>query len=185
MNTKLVRTIIVSFLIVLLVAIAIGFIAMCIHSDIREAVVKFVTSASVGIRALIVCGAALIILLSVFIFFVPLFEKKAPDLSLKTLENGEVSIRSSALEKLAELSIDNVQGIKGSKIHVDTKESILIYHVQLTVADNVKIPEVVDKVQRRISTYVMDRIGVPVNNVDVQVVSCTRDESKPVVTRVR
>ena len=62
---------------------------------------------------------------------------------------------------------------------------MLVYHVQLTVSDNVKIPEVVDKVQRRISTYVSDRIGTAVNNVDVQVVSCSRDDSKPVVTRVR
>ena len=185
MNTKVVRSLIVTILIVILVAVAIGLIAMCIHADVREAVLVFFSNATVGIRALIMCGSALVVIASVFLIFVPLFEKKVPDLSLKTLDNGDVSIRSSALEKLAELSIENVQGVKGAKIHVDTKDSILVYHVQLTVADNVKIPEVVDKVQRRITTYVTDRIGVPVHNVDVQVIACARDDTKPVVTRVR
>lgn len=185
MNAKLTRTIIIVFLIVVLIALSVGLIAVCIHSGFKDAFLKFIDSASIGTRALLMCTSVLLILLSAFLLFVPAFEKKVPDLSLKTLENGEVSIKSSALEKLAELSIDNVQGVKGKKIHVDTKDMMLVYHVQLTVSDNVKIPEVVDKVQRRISTYVSDRIGTAVNNVDVQVVSCSRDDSKPVVTRVR
>jgi len=93
-------------------------------------------------------------------------------------EMGQVRISLVAVRNLVKRVASKVPGVKNVKAAVSLGESGLRVALELKVGVDANVPELADKIQKTVSSYVWDVAGVSVESVTVSVADVSGDGNR-------
>lgn len=121
-------------------------------------------------------------LLGIAVFFLTLW---AFLLSLRPLEKsktidhpgelGEYRISFEALENLVLQAARDIQGVRDTRSRLSLKEGGLVIDLRIATLPDLKVPELVEEIQRNVKEYVQDISGVEVAEVKVLVETISKE----------
>lgn len=185
MKRRAARIVVLTVLLLMVTVLCVGAAALMISDDLRMAFVAGLQQISFLQRVAVLCACVLVGILLVAYLILPVTGRQAPDMLLKDETGGCVSITAAALEKMAELAARGVSGVRDVRVRVMTHDGQIAYKLCISVTQSAVVPEVVDKMQHRVTCYVSDRLGKQVSGVDVNVTGCVQDETSTAVVTPR
>lgn len=108
-----------------------------------------------------------------FIYFG--FKRKPAQALVHDTGMGEVRISLVAVKSLVSRVASRIPGVREVKADVRTGDEGLVVSLELKVAVDVSLPELGDKIQKAVSSYVHDIVGVNVEAVKVSVSDIAMD----------
>jgi len=108
-----------------------------------------------------------------FIYFG--FKRKPAQALVHDTGMGEVRISLVAVKSLVSRVASRTPGVREVKADVRTGDEGLVVSLELKVAVDVSLPELADKIQKAVSSYVHDIVGVNVEAVKVSVSDIAMD----------
>ncbi|HHW17922.1 MAG TPA: alkaline shock response membrane anchor protein AmaP [Firmicutes bacterium] len=102
-----------------------------------------------------------------FIYFA--FQRKPVQALVHDTGMGEVRISLVAVKSLVSRVASRTPGVREVKASVRTGDHGLVVSLELKVAVDANLPDLADKVQKAVTSYVRDIVGVNVESVKVSV----------------
>jgi len=93
-------------------------------------------------------------------------------------EMGEVRISLVAVRNLVKRVVSKVPGVKNVKAGVSLGEEGLRVALELRVGMDANVPELADKLQKAVSSYVWDVAGISVESVTVSIADVSADGNR-------
>ena len=101
---------------------------------------------------------------------------------------GQVRIADDVIEIIAELALNDIEGIysaasrKGRKnqaksIEVQVVDEQVVCNIEMFVSMNVKIPVVAEKVQSKVKAAIENMTGLQVSEVNVKIVGLIKEDA--------
>ncbi len=93
-------------------------------------------------------------------------------------EMGEVRISLVAVRNLVKRVVSKIPGVKNVKAAVSLGEEGLRVALELRVGMDANVPELADKLQKAVSSYVWDVAGISVESVTVSIADVSTDGNR-------
>jgi uncharacterized alkaline shock family protein YloU len=113
--------------------------------------------------------AIVIILASLRLLFSGARSNRGAETIVKNDENGIITISFNAIESLVLKVARNVQNVKDVKVKVRKQDGGVSIFLNLTVTDDIIIPELTLDLQENIKSYIESTAGLTVNNIRINV----------------
>lgn len=117
-------------------------------------------------------GAALLLLIVVIRLLIGTFTgNKARNFGIiRNTDNGEVNISYETLKSLVIKTINNVKGVKDSKVLIYPSEDKIKILIKTYIISDVNIPQAVKEIQENVKAYIEAIAEVPVGEVKVSII---------------
>lgn len=147
----------------------ISFVLLLVSFGWQEPLVVFVGSLETSTGRTVV-GVISGFLLLIGLRFAYFGMRKAPVHALvHDTEMGRVRISLVAVKSLVTRVASRIPGVRSVRTSVSLGEQGLLIALDLKVAVDANLPELADKLQKAVSSYVRDIVGVEVESVSVSV----------------
>ncbi len=122
--------------------------------------------------------AFVVFVLALWVFLLNLIKSNNVKTITRPGEIGEYRISFEALENLVLQATRNIKGVRDTKTRLSLETEGLVIYLKITSFPDMKIPELVEELQRAVKNYVEDISGVDVVEVKVLVDNISKDLKK-------
>ena len=138
--------------------------------DVIGTVTKVLKDDSTRVRAFLIAGGAVLLLLGLYCFLVLFRHRRRRDkFVMQKTESGELAISVKALDSMVQKCLEQHPEINAQSVRLNSERDGLLIRIRGTLAGGISIPLTVDTLQKQIRQYVTACSGVEVKDIKVQI----------------
>lgn len=91
---------------------------------------------------------------------------------------GQVRVANSAVEDLALRAVRRLKGIRDAEVTVEADDDGMVIAIDVTVLPDMNLPQLSEEARQRVSEYIREIVGIPVNHVTINIARIS-NEARP------